>query len=246
MRYVLAAGSTIEPDRARRGPPRRPGSSTSTRSSPRSSQRDRDRARPAGPREDHLRGARQGLQLVFETVAKVARDQVERPSAAEVAPFLVPRRDGAVRVHPDLQLASVLPLHWNGNDRCRPPTADVNLVSRWRCWCSSGGTRPVPAAAAVRQADACTSLKGHCRRSRRCGSSRRSAASRCTATLRQHVRRRPSWSSLIGALLPAYVVWLPNGGWKLFDLFIGLLSRRSSSLLTIIYFSQAMEMQEDH
>jgi F-type H+-transporting ATPase subunit a len=45
-------------------------------------------------------------------------------------------------------------------------------------------------------------------------------------------------------LLPAYVLWLPNLGWKLFDMFIGLLQALIFSLLTIIYFGEAAEEPE--
>lgn len=39
------------------------------------------------------------------------------------------------------------------------------------------------------------------------------------------------------ALLPVYVLWLPNAGWKLFDMFIGAIQALIFTLLTIIYFS---------
>jgi F-type H+-transporting ATPase subunit a len=45
--------------------------------------------------------------------------------------------------------------------------------------------------------------------------------------------------SLIG-LLPAYILWAPTAAWKLFELFIGLLQALIFTLLTIIYFSEAV------
>jgi F-type H+-transporting ATPase subunit a len=45
------------------------------------------------------------------------------------------------------------------------------------------------------------------------------------------------------ALMPAYVIWLPNAAWKLFDMFIGLLQALIFSLLTILYFSEAVTVQ---
>lgn len=39
------------------------------------------------------------------------------------------------------------------------------------------------------------------------------------------------------ALLPVYILWLPNAGWKLFDMFIGGIQALIFALLTIIYFS---------
>ncbi|HEY1972915.1 MAG TPA: F0F1 ATP synthase subunit A [Pseudonocardia sp.] len=41
--------------------------------------------------------------------------------------------------------------------------------------------------------------------------------------------------------MPAYVLWLPNAAWKLFDMFIGLLQALIFSLLTIIYFGEAVD-----
>lgn len=46
------------------------------------------------------------------------------------------------------------------------------------------------------------------------------------------------------ALMPAYVLWLPNAGWKLFDMFIGAIQALIFALLTIIYFSEAAEGAE--
>ncbi|MGV9479802.1 F0F1 ATP synthase subunit A [Gordonia aichiensis] len=48
------------------------------------------------------------------------------------------------------------------------------------------------------------------------------------------------------ALFPAYVMWAPNAIWKSFDLFVGLIQAFIFSLLTVLYFSQAMETDEDH
>ena len=45
--------------------------------------------------------------------------------------------------------------------------------------------------------------------------------------------------ALIG-LLPAYILWAPTAAWKLFELFIGLLQALIFTLLTIIYFSEAV------
>ncbi len=42
--------------------------------------------------------------------------------------------------------------------------------------------------------------------------------------------------SVIG-MLPAYVLWLPNAGWKLFGMFIGAIQALIFTQLTIIYFS---------
>jgi F-type H+-transporting ATPase subunit a len=41
-------------------------------------------------------------------------------------------------------------------------------------------------------------------------------------------------------LLPAYILWAPNAAWKLFDMFIGLIQALIFTLLTILYFSEAV------
>lgn len=41
------------------------------------------------------------------------------------------------------------------------------------------------------------------------------------------------------ALMPAYVFWLPQAAWRLFDLFIGVIQAFIFALLTILYFGMA-------
>lgn len=45
--------------------------------------------------------------------------------------------------------------------------------------------------------------------------------------------------SIIG-LIPFYVSWIPNAGWKLFDMGIGVIQALIFTLLTIIYFSDSV------
>jgi F-type H+-transporting ATPase subunit a len=40
------------------------------------------------------------------------------------------------------------------------------------------------------------------------------------------------------------VLWLPTAAWKLFDMFIGLLQALIFTILTIIYFSEAVTDNE--
>ena len=47
------------------------------------------------------------------------------------------------------------------------------------------------------------------------------------------------------AMFPAYILPGPSTLWKSFDLFVGLIQAFIFSLLTVLYFSQAMET-EDH
>jgi F-type H+-transporting ATPase subunit a len=48
------------------------------------------------------------------------------------------------------------------------------------------------------------------------------------------------------ALFPPYIMWAPNAIWKSFDLFVGAIQAFIFSILTILYFSQAMELEEHH
>ena len=58
------------------------------------------------------------------------------------------------------------------------------------------------------------------------------------AAVRQHLRRRDH--GLGHRADPAYILWLPNAGWKLFDMFIGVIQALIFTLLTLIYFSEAV------
>lgn len=46
------------------------------------------------------------------------------------------------------------------------------------------------------------------------------------------------------ALMPTYILWAPNAAWKLFDMFIGVIQALIFTLLTIIYFSEAVGSDE--
>jgi F-type H+-transporting ATPase subunit a len=45
-------------------------------------------------------------------------------------------------------------------------------------------------------------------------------------------------------LIPAYALWAPNAAWKLFDIFIGGIQALIFTLLTLIYFSEAVGSEE--
>jgi ATP synthase A chain len=47
-------------------------------------------------------------------------------------------------------------------------------------------------------------------------------------------------------LLPPYILWLPNAGWKLFDMFIGVIQALIFTLLTLIYFSESVGSEDEH
>jgi F-type H+-transporting ATPase subunit a len=47
------------------------------------------------------------------------------------------------------------------------------------------------------------------------------------------------------ALLPTYILWLPNAVWKLFDMFIGVIQALIFTLLTLIYFAEAVGSEDE-
>lgn len=46
-------------------------------------------------------------------------------------------------------------------------------------------------------------------------------------------------------LIPAYISWAPNAIWKLFDMFIGVIQALIFTLLTLIYFSEAVGSEDE-
>ena len=48
------------------------------------------------------------------------------------------------------------------------------------------------------------------------------------------------------ALFPPYILWAPNAIWKAFDLFVGAIQAFIFALLTVLYFSQSMELEGEH
>ena len=161
------------------------------------------------------------------------------------APFVVPL---AITIFVFILTCNWLALIPSGHhpEYVPPPTADVNLtyalgliVSIWshrrpESGCAALRILPEPPQGAVR-------LPGPDQRPRGADQAVHAGA----AALRQHLRRRRS-CSLIFTLLPAYILWLPNVGWKLFDLFIGLIQAFIFALLTILYFGTAIGEAEAH
>ena len=47
------------------------------------------------------------------------------------------------------------------------------------------------------------------------------------------------------ALLPSYILWAPNAIWKLFDMFIGVIQALIFTLLTLIYFAEAVGSEDE-
>lgn len=177
------------------------------------------------------------VQLFFEAVTSFLRAQVETSIGVRTAPFLVPL---SVTLFVFILAANwivVLPLH----HYLPPPTADVNLV--------------YPMALLVffwRQYEGARSHGGVFGQLRHIAQGHNSKLAplwfleEITAVVSHALRL---FGNLLAggvmlslfALIPAAITWLPTAGWKLFDVFIGLVQAFIFAFLTIIYFAQSME-----
>jgi len=185
-------------------------------------------------------GTPNGVQLLFESVTGFLRNQIEAGIGVATAPFLLPLSITLFVFILACNWIVVLPLH----HYLPPPTADVNLtyplallVFFWRQ--IAGASRhggPVRQLVHI--------VRGH------------------------QPRLAPLWvieeiqgvmshalrlfgnilagGVMLGlfSLIPPAISWLPSAGWKLFDLFIGLVQAFIFAFLTIAYFSQSMEIRE--
>jgi len=186
-------------------------------------------------------GVPNGPQLFFEGVTKFLRDQVETSIGVRTAPFLVPLSIGLFIFILVCNWLVILPLH----HFLPPPTADVNLVYPLALmvffWRQVAGARQHggfgkqfmhvakghnPALAPMWFLEEITGVVSHALR------------------LFGNIFAGGVMLSLF-TLIPFYITWLPTAGWKLFDLFIGLVQAFIFAFLTIIYFSQSMEDREE-
>jgi F-type H+-transporting ATPase subunit a len=191
-----------------------------------------------------------GVQLFFETITIGMRDQIESAIGMRIAPFVLPL---AVTIFVYILICnwlSVLPLQYTDagghtTELLKSAAADINYVLAlalfvFICYHVAGIWRrgilghPVGV------------LKGH-------------VALMAPFNVVEEIAKPVSLSlRLFGnifaggilvaliALFPPYVLWAPNAIWKAFDLFVGLIQAFIFALLTILYFSQAMEMEEHH
>jgi F-type H+-transporting ATPase subunit a len=178
------------------------------------------------------------------------RDQIEAAIGMKIAPFVLPL---AVTLFVFILVAnwlSVLPVQYTASDGAieellKPPASDINFVLAlalfvFICYHAAGVWRRGPLGHPV------ALLKGH-------------VALMAPINLVEEIAKPISLSlRLFGnifaggilvaliALFPPYILWLPNAIWKSFDLFVGAIQAFIFALLTILYFSQSMELEEDH
>lgn len=190
------------------------------------------------------------VQLYFEVLTVQMRQQIESAIGMRIAGFVLPL---AVTLFTFILVAnwlSVLPVQYADSsggvhELLKPAASDVNFVYAMALfvfvWYHAAGVKrrgvighPVKL------------LKGH-------------VAFLAPINLIEEIAKPVSLSlRLFGnifaggimvaliAIFPAYIMWFPNAIWKSFDLFVGLIQALIFSLLTILYFSQAMELDEDH
>lgn len=191
-----------------------------------------------------------GVQLFFEAITIGMRNQIESAIGMRIAPFVLPL---AVTIFVFILISnwlSVLPLQYTDaaghtTELLKSAAADINYVLAlalfvFICYHTAGFWRRGPVGHPIGV------LKGH-------------VAFMAPFNLVEEVAKPISLSlRLFGnifaggilvaliALFPPYIMWAPNAIWKAFDLFVGLIQAFIFALLTILYFSQAMEMEEDH
>src|SRR3954467_79200 len=191
-----------------------------------------------------------GVQLFWEAITVQTRDQIEGAIGMKIAPFVLPL---AVTLFVFILVAnwlSVFPVQYTDSsgaihELLKPPASDINFVRGLAlfvciCYHAAGIWLRVVVGHPVKL------LKGH-------------VALMAPINLVEEIAKPISLSlRLFGnifaggilvaliALFPPYILWLPNAIWKSFDLFVGAIQAFIFALLTILYFSQSMELDEDH
>jgi F-type H+-transporting ATPase subunit a len=195
-------------------------------------------------------GVPSGVQLFWEAITVQTRNQVEAAIGMKIAPFVLPL---AVTLFVFILIANWLSVFpWQYTDSkgaihevLKPPASDINFVLAlalfvFICYHLAGFWRRGIIGHPVKL------LKGH-------------VAILAPINLVEELAKPISLSlRLFGnifaggilvaliALFPPYIMWLPNAIWKSFDLFVGAIQAFIFALLTILYFSQSMELEEDH
>jgi F-type H+-transporting ATPase subunit a len=190
-----------------------------------------------------------GVQLFWEAITVQMRAQIEGAIGMRIAPFVLPL---AVTIFVFILISnwlSVLPLqyeeHGHTVELLTPAAGDINYVLAlalfvFVCYHAAGIWRRGIIGHPIKL------LKGH-------------VAFLAPINLVEELAKPISLSlRLFGnifaggilvaliALFPPWIMWAPNAIWKSFDLFVGAIQAFIFSILTILYFSQAMELDEEH
>lgn len=190
-------------------------------------------------------GVPNSVQLFFEGVTEQMRGQIESAIGMRIAPFALPL---AVTLFVFILVSnwlSVLPVQYGDGELVKPPASDVNFVYALALFVflfyHLAGARRRGAGKHLAKL-----AKGH-------------VAFLAPINIIEEIAKPISLSlRLFGnmfaggimvtliALFPPYILWAPNAIWKLFDLFVGLIQAFIFALLTILYFSQSMELEDEH
>ncbi len=195
-------------------------------------------------------GVPNGVQLFWEAITVQMRNQIETAIGMRIAPFVLPL---AVTLFVFILIAnwlSVLPVQYTDksghtHELLKPPASDINFVLALALFVFVS----YHAAGIWRRGIIGYPLKllrGH-------------VAFLAPINLVEEIAKPISLSlRLFGnmfaggilvaliALFPPYIMWAPNAIWKSFDLFVGAIQAFIFALLTILYFSQSMELDENH
>ncbi|HEY7053792.1 MAG TPA: F0F1 ATP synthase subunit A [Mycobacterium sp.] len=194
-------------------------------------------------------GVPNGVQLFWEALTVQMRDQIETTIGMRIAPFVLPL---AVTLFVFILIANwlaVLPVQIEQNGKphelLAPPASDINFVLAlalfvFVCYHAAGIWRRGIIGHPLKL------LKGH-------------VVFLAPINLVEELAKPISLSlRLFGnifaggilvaliALFPPYIMWAPNAIWKSFDLFVGAIQAFIFALLTILYFSQSMELEDEH
>jgi F-type H+-transporting ATPase subunit a len=190
-------------------------------------------------------GVPSGVQLFFEAITTQVRTQVEGAIGMRVAPFVLPLGVALFIFILFSNWLSVLPAQYGYHEWVKPPASDINFVFALAAFVfvmyQAAGIRRRGPLKHVKQ-----TVKGH-------------IVFMAPLNIIEELAKPVSLSlrlfgnmfaggimvTLIG-LFPAWILWGPNFIWKTFDLFVGLLQAIIFTLLTIIYFSQSMALEDEH
>lgn len=190
-----------------------------------------------------------GVQLFWEALTIQMRGQIESSVGMRVAPFVLPL---AVALFAFILISNwlaVFPWQYGGSDGAaaelyKPPASDINFVLAlalfvFIAYHAAGIKRRGLIGHPIKV------VKGH-------------VAFLAPINIVEELAKPISLAlRLFGnifaggilvaliAMFPWYIQWAPNAIWKTFDLFVGLIQAFIFSLLTILYFSQAMELDHD-
>jgi F-type H+-transporting ATPase subunit a len=194
-------------------------------------------------------GVPNGVQLFWEALTVQMRNQIEAAIGMKIAPFVLPL---AVTLFAFILVAnwlSVLPVQYSDetgiHELLKPAASDINFVLAlalfvFIAYHAAGFWRRGALGHPWKV------LKGH-------------VTILMPINLVEEIAKPVSLSlRLFGnifaggilvaliALFPPWIMWAPNAIWKSFDLFVGAIQAFIFALLTILYFSQSMELDEDH